>query len=317
MTANFAMTVPVPSTGAGDDAAAGRNALPARAAAGPGAWEDEEWLADLRRESLLESPMAGGAIAAAVAAGHGHQHERALNAGVTALSPGVRGTVPRARLRRRDGPGLRPARDPGPARHPGPDRAGVLEGPCPVRGGPGPRHGSFVHRRINAAHLIREAQRWNALTTGEPERIVTTTLADFAKPLDRAPVPTGIPRQPRRNSPGTSSGCNRARRSASDRSGTAVGVPRPLPQAQHQRHGAQIKAEALVIGHRGFGRLGCPQQFAACALHACGASPPDSRFGSRRPPVMKGARQRRPSRDCGERTQKVTAVTKNGTDLRE
>jgi serine/threonine-protein kinase HipA len=53
--------------------------------------------------------------------------------------------------------------------------------------------GSFDHRRISAAHLIREAQRWNALTAGEPERIVTTTLADFAKALDRVPVPPGVP----------------------------------------------------------------------------------------------------------------------------
>ena len=53
--------------------------------------------------------------------------------------------------------------------------------------------GSFDHRRISAAHLIHEAQRWNALPTGESERIVTTTLADFAKALDRVPVPPGVP----------------------------------------------------------------------------------------------------------------------------
>jgi serine/threonine-protein kinase HipA len=53
--------------------------------------------------------------------------------------------------------------------------------------------GSFDHRRISAAHLIREAERWNALMTGEPERIVTTTLADFAKALDRVTVPPGVP----------------------------------------------------------------------------------------------------------------------------
>ncbi len=86
MTANFAMTVPVPSTGAGDGAAMGENALAARVAAGPGAWEDEEWLADLQRESLLESLMADGTIAAAAASDHGHQLDRALNAEVTALS---------------------------------------------------------------------------------------------------------------------------------------------------------------------------------------------------------------------------------------
>jgi len=47
--------------------------------------------------------------------------------------------------------------------------------------------------RISAAHLIREAERWNALGTGEAERIVTATLADFAKPLDRVTVPPGVP----------------------------------------------------------------------------------------------------------------------------
>jgi serine/threonine-protein kinase HipA len=53
--------------------------------------------------------------------------------------------------------------------------------------------GSFDHRRISAAHLIHEAERWNALVTGDAERIVTTTLADFAKAFDRVPVPSGIP----------------------------------------------------------------------------------------------------------------------------
>jgi Transposase DDE domain len=82
LTANFAMPLPVSSTGAGD----GEASLAARVAAGPGAWEDEEWLADLRREPLLESLMADGTIAAAAAADHGHKLERALNAEVTALS---------------------------------------------------------------------------------------------------------------------------------------------------------------------------------------------------------------------------------------
>src|SRR5487761_1673645 len=81
------MTVPVPSTGGGDDAGTPEEkALAARVAAGPGAREDEEWLADLRRESLLESLMAGGTIAAAAAADHDHKQERALNAEVTALN---------------------------------------------------------------------------------------------------------------------------------------------------------------------------------------------------------------------------------------
>jgi Transposase DDE domain len=87
LTANFAMAVPVPSTGAGDDAPAPEERpLAVRVAAGPGAWKGEEWLADLRRESLLESLMTDGTIAAAAAAVHGHKQERALNAEVTALS---------------------------------------------------------------------------------------------------------------------------------------------------------------------------------------------------------------------------------------
>jgi serine/threonine-protein kinase HipA len=52
--------------------------------------------------------------------------------------------------------------------------------------------GSFDHRRISAAHLIREGEQWNALGAGEAERIVTATLADFAKALDRVAVPRGV-----------------------------------------------------------------------------------------------------------------------------
>ena len=79
MPADFAMPVAVPST-PGDDAG-----LAARVAAGPGPWEDEDWLAGLRRESLPESLLAGGTIAAAAAAEHAHKQERALNAEATAL----------------------------------------------------------------------------------------------------------------------------------------------------------------------------------------------------------------------------------------
>jgi hypothetical protein len=83
---NFAMTVPVPSTAGDDGAGTPGNSLAARVAAGPGAWEDEEWLADLRREPLLESVMADGTVAAAASADHAHKQERALNAEMTALS---------------------------------------------------------------------------------------------------------------------------------------------------------------------------------------------------------------------------------------
>lgn len=53
--------------------------------------------------------------------------------------------------------------------------------------------GSFDHRRISASHLIREAERWNALGAGEAEGIVTATLADFAKALGHIGVPRGVP----------------------------------------------------------------------------------------------------------------------------
>lgn len=84
MRANFAMPVPVPST-SGDDAGPPEAGLAVRVAAGPGPWDGEEWLDGLRRESLPESLLAGGTIAAAGAAVHAHKQERALNAEVTAL----------------------------------------------------------------------------------------------------------------------------------------------------------------------------------------------------------------------------------------
>jgi serine/threonine-protein kinase HipA len=52
--------------------------------------------------------------------------------------------------------------------------------------------GSFDHRRVSATHLIREGERWNALGAGEAGRIVASTLADFAKALDRVAVPPGV-----------------------------------------------------------------------------------------------------------------------------
>ena len=85
MAANFAMPVPVPSTSGDDPGGPPEAACPSGSRPGPGLWEDEEWLADLRRESLPESLLADGAIAAAAAADHAHRQERALNAEVTAL----------------------------------------------------------------------------------------------------------------------------------------------------------------------------------------------------------------------------------------
>ncbi|MDQ2876583.1 MAG: IS4 family transposase [Actinomycetota bacterium] len=78
------MPVAVPST-AGEAGGPPEAGLAARVAAGPGLWEDGDWLADLRRESIPESLLADGTIAAASAAEHRHKLERALNAEVTAL----------------------------------------------------------------------------------------------------------------------------------------------------------------------------------------------------------------------------------------
>jgi hypothetical protein len=79
------MPVLVPSTSGDDPAPPGAADLAARVAAGPGLWQDEDWLADLGRESLLEALLAGGALAAAAGAEHGHRLDRALNAEVTSL----------------------------------------------------------------------------------------------------------------------------------------------------------------------------------------------------------------------------------------
>jgi hypothetical protein len=79
------MPVAVPSTAGGDAGESPEAGLAARVAAGPGLRDDGEWLADLRRESLLESLLADGTVAAAAAADHAHRLERALNAGATAL----------------------------------------------------------------------------------------------------------------------------------------------------------------------------------------------------------------------------------------
>ena len=59
MPANFAMPVAVPST-PGEAGGPPEAGLAARVAAGPGPWEDEDWLAGLRRESLPESLLADG-----------------------------------------------------------------------------------------------------------------------------------------------------------------------------------------------------------------------------------------------------------------
>jgi hypothetical protein len=85
LSAYFAMPVAVPSAvpaGQGGEGAA----LAARAAAGPGLWEDEGWLGELRRDGLVKGLLARGVIEEAVAGGgHGCRLERALGAAMTLL----------------------------------------------------------------------------------------------------------------------------------------------------------------------------------------------------------------------------------------
>ena len=83
MCAHFAMPVPVPS---GVSAGQGDDPLAARVAAGPGTWDDEDWLAELRRDGLIGELLASGTIGQAAAeGGHGHRLERALTAEMTLL----------------------------------------------------------------------------------------------------------------------------------------------------------------------------------------------------------------------------------------
>jgi hypothetical protein len=89
LSAQFAMVISPASAvraGQGEDDVPAVNAggLLARAAAGPGFWED--WLGGLRREGLIGELLADGVIARAVAeAEHGHKLDRALTAEVTAM----------------------------------------------------------------------------------------------------------------------------------------------------------------------------------------------------------------------------------------
>lgn len=58
--------------------------LAARVAAGPGMWDDEEWLSELRRDGLVSELVAGGVLERAAAeGGHSHRIERALTAPLT------------------------------------------------------------------------------------------------------------------------------------------------------------------------------------------------------------------------------------------
>jgi hypothetical protein len=81
------MLVPVPSAvsaGQGDGPEPGSGALAARVAAGPGLWDDEDWLAELSRDGLIGELLAAGTIGQAAAeGGHGHRAERALTAEMT------------------------------------------------------------------------------------------------------------------------------------------------------------------------------------------------------------------------------------------
>jgi transposase IS4-like protein len=84
------MPIPVPSAvsaGHDDDGPQSQTEAPAAGvAAGPGLHDDEDWLAELRRDGLIGELLAGGLIARAVAVGgHGHRLDRALTAAMTML----------------------------------------------------------------------------------------------------------------------------------------------------------------------------------------------------------------------------------------
>jgi hypothetical protein len=79
------MPVTVPSgvpAGQGDEPERG---LVARAAAGPGLWDDGGWLGELRRDGLVAGLLASGVIARAASAGHRCRLDRALTAAMTLL----------------------------------------------------------------------------------------------------------------------------------------------------------------------------------------------------------------------------------------
>ena len=92
--------------------------------------------------------------------------------------PGHRGAVPGPRLRRGPRPGLRHARPAGQARHPGAGRPCLLQGPGPVRGGPGPGH-----VRADAARGDIPAGPDGTAFGLEITQIDGTTLELFSDPL--------------------------------------------------------------------------------------------------------------------------------------
>ena len=153
--------------------------LAARVAAGPGAWEDEEWLAVRAGRAWLNRCWPAGSIAATAGAEHAHRQERALNAEATARawSPGA---VPGPGLRRGPRPGLRYAGPASQARHPGADRPGLLQGPA--RHGEAPARAMFAH---DAARDDIPAGPDGTAFGLEITQIDGTTLELFSDPLLR------------------------------------------------------------------------------------------------------------------------------------
>jgi hypothetical protein len=83
------------SAGQDDDPEPGSEALAARVAAGPGLRDDEDWLAELRRDGLIGELLAAGTIGQAAAeGGHAHRIERALTAEMTMLCLAVGSLLP-------------------------------------------------------------------------------------------------------------------------------------------------------------------------------------------------------------------------------
>ncbi len=205
---------------AGDDAGGPPEAgLAARVAAGPGLWEDGEWLADLRRESLLESLLASrGDRRKAAGAGHRHKLERALNAAGHGAVPGHRGAVPGPGLRRGPRPGIRHAGRRCQARHPGADRPGLLQGAGTVRRGPRPGHvrgrrGPGRRSRGPGRDRVRPGNRpdgttWNCSMT----RCSRTRSAPLPPPRSRCCAWSGsCTRAPAAGKPPSSSGSSTGR----------------------------------------------------------------------------------------------------------
>ena len=157
---------------------------------------------------------------------------------------------------------------------------------------------SFDHRRISAAHLIREGERWNALGTGEAEGIVTATIADFAAALGRVPVPRGVSAAAAAQLAWNLSACSPAGRSASGRpasGGHAAVLPLMMADEREHQHDQRRAEYDAHDDHPGTGQAArCSRSARASARRSCSRS---ALLGLRGGPGgggTRGPRQRRP-----------------------